>query len=431
MMETLLQYFQVQQKGSTIKTEIEASVTSFVSVVYIVAVNALILSQTGMNYNSVMIATILTTALSNMLMGLYAKSPLILAPGMSDNAFFTYILVGAFAFTWQESLSIVLIVGVLFFLLTYFNITGKLLLAIPATMIKAMSAGVGFFLIFLGLKNSEIIVSSPGSIVTLNNIFQPIPLTMLATLLMGLVLFVRNVRGNFLLTIIFGVIMSIILGVTDIGSFSYSLIDTNSLEPFIFQFDFSSILTINYWIAVFSLLILVVFQNLGTQISFLKTEDPSVLKKTLESNALSVVMASLLGCSSTCTSAEGGTGITVGGKSGLTSFLVGVYFLFTILLIPFIALIPLAVISALLVIVGSLLVAGNLKDIDFTDFTEYFPAILMVLMMVLTFNIADGIGWGFTFYTFIKVFSGKRATVSKTMYILSGVFVVYFVLKFM
>ncbi|MER1954639.1 MAG: NCS2 family permease [Desemzia incerta] len=430
MMIGIQQFFQIQEKGSNLKTEIEASVTSFVSVVYIVAVNALILSQTGMSYNSVMIATILTTALSNMLMGLYAKSPLILAPGMSDNAFFTYILVGAFAFTWQESLSIVLIVGILFFLLTYFNITGKLLLAIPGTMIKGMSAGVGFFLIFLGLKNSEIIVSSPGTIVALNNIFQPVPLTMLLTLLIGLVLFIRNVRGNFLLTIIFGVIVSIVLGVTDIGSFSYSLIDTNSLEPFLFQFDFSNVFTVNYWIAVFSLLILVVFQNLGTQISFLNSEDPTILKKTLESNALSVVLASVLGCSSTCTSAEGATGITVGGKSGLTSFLVGIYFLFTILLIPFIALIPLAVISALLVIVGALLIAGNLKDIDFTDFTEYFPAVIMVLMMVLTFNIADGIGWGFTFYTFLKVCSGKHAAVSKIMYVLSGVFVAYFVLKF-
>lgn len=429
-MTGIQQFFQIQEKGSNLKTEIEASVTSFVSVVYIVAVNALILSQTGMSYNSVMIATILTTALSNMLMGLYAKSPLILAPGMSDNAFFTYILVGAFAFTWQESLSIVLIVGILFFLLTYFNITGKLLLAIPGTMIKGMSAGVGFFLIFLGLKNSEIIVSAPETIVALNNIFQPVPLTMLLTLLIGLVLFVRNVRGNFLLTIIFGVIVSIVLGVTDIGSFSYSLIDTNTLEPFMFQFDFSNVFTVNYWIAVFSLLILVVFQNLGTQISFLNSEDPTVLKKTLESNALSVVLASVLGCSSTCTSAEGATGITVGGKSGLTSFLVGIYFLFTILLIPFIALIPLAVISALLVIVGALLIAGNLKDIDFTDFTEYFPAVLMVLMMVLTFNIADGIGWGFTFYTFLKVCSGKHAAVSKIMYVLSGVFVAYFVLKF-
>ncbi|MCI3028241.1 NCS2 family permease [Desemzia sp. C1] len=429
-MTGIQQFFQIQEKGSNLKTEIEASVTSFVSVVYIVAVNALILSQTGMSYNSVMIATILTTALSNMLMGLYAKSPLILAPGMSDNAFFTYILVGAFAFTWQESLSIVLIVGILFFLLTYFNITGKLLLAIPGTMIKGMSAGVGFFLIFLGLKNSEIIVSSPETIVALNNIFQPVPLTMLLTLLIGLVLFIRNVRGNFLLTIIFGVIISIVLGVTDIGSFSYSLIDTNSLEPFLFQFDFSNVFTVNYWIAVFSLLILVVFQNLGTQISFLNSEDPTILKKTLESNALSVVLASVLGCSSTCTSAEGATGITVGGKSGLTSFLVGIYFLFTILLIPFIALIPLAVISALLVIVGALLIAGNLKDIDFTDFTEYFPAVIMVLMMVLTFNIADGIGWGFTFYTFLKVCSGKHAAVSKIMYVLSGVFVAYFVLKF-
>ncbi|WP_086990623.1 solute carrier family 23 protein [Trichococcus flocculiformis] len=255
MMELLQELFHVKEKGSSLRTELLASATSFFSIVYIVAVNALILSQAGMDYNSVVIATILTTAVSNILMGLYANSPLILAPGMS--------------------------------------------------------AGVGFFLIFLGLKNGGIIVSSEGTIVALNNIFQPVPLTLLATLLVGLILFVKNVKGNFLLTIIFGVLISIALGVTDISSFSYSFIDLGSLEPFVFQLDFSGVLSMDYWVAVFSLLILVVFQNLGTQVSFLTSEQPKVLKRTLESNALSVMIAGLLGCSSICTSAEGATSIAV------------------------------------------------------------------------------------------------------------------------
>ena len=254
-MELLQELFHVKEKGSSLRTELLASATSFFSIVYIVAVNALILSQAGMDYNSVVIATILTTAVSNILMGLYANSPLILTPGMS--------------------------------------------------------AGVGFFLIFLGLKNGGIIVSSEGTIVALNNIFQPVPLTLLATLLVGLILFVKNVKGNFLLTIIFGVLISIALGVTDISSFSYSFIDLGSLEPFVFQLDFSGVLSMDYWVAVFSLLILVVFQNLGTQVSFLTSEQPKVLKRTLESNALSVMIAGLLGCSSTCTSAEGATSIAV------------------------------------------------------------------------------------------------------------------------
>ena len=311
MMELLQELFRVKEKGSSLRTEMLASATSFFSIVYIVAVNALILSQAGMDYNSVVIATILTTAVSNILMGLYANSPLILAPGMSDNAFFTYILVDAFAFTWQQSLSIIFIVGLLFFLLTHFNVVDQLLRSIPVTLIKGMSAGVGFFLIFLGLKNGGIIVSSEGTIVALNNIFQPVPLTLWATLLVGLILFVKNVKGNFLLTIIFGVLISIALGVTDISSFSYSFIDLGSLEPFVFQLDFSGVLSMDYWVAVFSLLILVVFQNLGTQVSFLTSEQPKVLKRTLESNALSVMIAGLLGCSSICTSAEGATSIAV------------------------------------------------------------------------------------------------------------------------
>lgn len=430
MMQVIHKHFRIHEKGSNIRTEIEAGVTSFASMVYIVAVNALILSATGMDYEAVMISTIIVSSLSCIMMGLFANTPMILAPGMSDNAFFTYTLVGALAFTWQQSLSIVFIVGILYWLICKFQLIDYLVQSMSDNLIYALSAGIGFFLMFLGLKNGEIIISNPATIVGLNNILQPVPLTTVLTLFLALFLYVRNVKFNFLLSIILGVILSYFLGVIDISNFSYDLIPVTAISSVLFQFDFSPILSFDYWVAVFSLLVLVLFQNLGTQLSFLGEERRYKINRTLQINAVSIILSSVLGCSSTCTNAEGSTGITVGGRTGITSILVGILFLLTLVLIPFIALIDISVISALLILVGAQIISGNLSKIDFTDFTEYFPGIFMVLMIILTFNIADGIGMGFIVYTFVKVAKKKTQHISPMMWGMTTIFLIYFLMTF-
>lgn len=421
--------FKINEKDSDLKTEIEASITSFVSIVYIIAVNALILSQTGMNYNAVLIATILITSISSLLMGLLANSPMIIAPGMSDNAFFTYTLVGAFAYTWQQSLSIVFLVGIIFLLLIRLNVIDYLLKSVSKSLIHSMSAGVGFFLMFLGLKNGEVIISSTSTLVSLNNILSPVPLTTLLTLFIALILTIINIKGSYLIAITSGVIISIALGITDISRFTYSLFDLDISMPHILEMDFSQITSLNYWIAVFSLLVLVIFQNLGTQLSFLGEEEEEKITTTLSVNAISVAVSGVLGSSSTCTSAEGGTGIAVGGRTGLTSFLVGIYFLFTVLFTPFIALIPLSVISALLILVGTQIISFNLSKIDTSDISEYFPGIMMIVMMLLTFNIASGVGFGFIFYIFIKLIKKEYRKISPVMYIMGILFLLYFLIS--
>lgn len=430
-MDVIQNYFKIHEKGSTIKTEIEAGVTSFASMVYIVAVNALVLSATGMDYEAVMLSTIFVSSISCILMGIFANTPMILAPGMSDNAFFTYTLVGALAFSWQQGLSIVFIVGVLYWLICRFRLVDYLVQSMSDNLIYALSAGIGFFLMFLGLKNGEIIISNPATIVGLNNILQPVPLTTLLTLFIALFLYVREIKFNFLLSILLGSIVSIVLGVVELSTFSYQLLPLSRMSSVFFQLDFTPILTFDYWVAVFSLLVLVLFQNLGTQLSFLGKERKYKINRTLEINAISVILASLLGCSSTCTNAEGSTGISVGGRTGVTSIFVGFLFVLTLFFIPFIALIDISVISALLILVGAQISAGNLSKIDFTDFTEFFPGIFMVLMIILTFNIADGIGMGFIVYTFIKVASNKVKEISLMMWGMTGIFMVYFVMNFL
>lgn len=427
-MPLLENFFKMSQNNSHIKTEIEASLTSFVSIVYIVAVNALILSQTGMNYYSVLLATVLITSISSIMMGLMVNSPMIIAPGMSDNAFFTYTLVGAFAFTWQQSLAVVFVVGVLFYLLIRFNVIDYLLQSISKSLVSSMSVGVGFFLIFLGLKNGEVIISHAETLVTLNDLFKPVPLTTMFTLMVALILTIMKIKGNYLIAIISGVGMSIFLGVTDITTFSYALKDIKLTSPHLFALDFSQSISLEFWIAVFSLLVLVVFQNLGTQLSFLGVRNEHKIKDTLSVNAISVAIAGIIGSSSTCTSAEGGTGIAVGGKTGLTSVLVGLYFLLTIFFIPFITLIPLSVIASLLILVGVEIIAVNFKNIDVSDVSEYFPGIMMITMMLLTFNIADGVGFGFIFYVLIKFVKREFTTITPVMYAISLLFILYFIL---
>lgn len=429
-MDAIHKHFKIHEKGSNIRTEIEAGVTSFASMVYIVAVNALILSATGMDYEAVMLSTIFVSSVSCIMMGVFANTPMILAPGMSDNAFFTYTLVGALAFTWQQSLSIVFIVGLLYWLICRFHLIDYLVQSMSNQLIYALSAGIGFFLMFLGLKNGEIIISNPATIVGLNNILQPVPLTTILTLFIALFLYVREVKFNFLLSILLGGILSIFLGVVDISNFSYQLIPITRMSSVLFQLDFSPILSFDYWVAVFSLLVLVLFQNLGTQLSFLGEEGKYKINRTLEINASSIILASLLGCSSTCTNAEGATGIAVGGRTGVTSILVGLLFILTLFLIPFIALIDISVISALLILIGAQIISGNLSKIDFTDFTEYFPGIFMILMMILTFNIADGIGMGFIVYTFIKLAKNKMQEISPIMWGMTVTFLIYFIMNF-
>lgn len=417
--------FQIRDNETTIRTEMLAGLTSFITIAYIIAVNGAILSIAGMPYEAATIATVLASIVGCMLMAFWAKSPLILAPGMGDNAFFVFTLVASFGLTWQQALAAVCIAGVMFFCISITKGVTCLSQTIPVSMIRALTAGIGLFIGFLGLKNGGVIVPSESTFVQLASLRDPHALTTILTLAIVVPLFLRRVKGNFLIGIIAGTLIGGGLGIVDFSnmdSFTFSMAGYDSL---LFAFDFSQFSSFHFWIAVFSLLMVILFANMGAQLGMLP--DNSKFRRSLQANALSIVAASMLGCSPTATVAESATGIASGGRSGLTPFIAGLLFIPALFLVPILKMIPNAAIAPVLIIVGCFMIQG-VKDIQWDDLTEAFPAFLMMLVMPLTFSIVNGIAFGFIAYPIVKIVTGRRSEITAAMYGIAVLFLIYFLL---
>ncbi|HHX60069.1 MAG TPA: NCS2 family permease [Epulopiscium sp.] len=416
----------VSKENSSIKIEVLAGLTSFVSISYIIAVNAALLSTTGMPYEAVAISTIICSVVACLLMSFLANSPLILVPGMGDNTFFVFTLVGSFGLSWQQALAVVLFAGIIFILTSVTKIASRLVETIPQSLISGMSAGIGLFVAFLGLKNGGIIVASESTFVTLGELNSPVALTTIITLVIILVLYLRNVQGSFLIGIISGTVIGYFFGIVDTAPLTGGALSLTNFNQVVLAFDFSQIFTVNFWIAVFSLSMFTIFQNMGVQLGMLPDEEK--FPKSFLANGIAVAIASALGCCSIASAAEGAAGVAAGGKTGLTSLVAGLLFIPAIFLLPLFKLIPMSAVSPILMIVGCLMFSYNIKDIKFKDFTEAFPVYLMLMMMPLSFNIANGIAFGFIFHTLLKVITGRKLEISKSVYVISFLFLLYFIL---
>ncbi|URN96714.1 MAG: NCS2 family permease [Candidatus Pristimantibacillus lignocellulolyticus] len=425
MFKGLFKLFHLKEEKTTIRTEVVAGLTSFMTVAYIIAVNGAILSLAGMPYEAATIVTVICSFIGCMLMALWANSPLILVPGMGDNAFFVFTLVFSLGLTWQQALAAVFIAGLVFIVTSITKGADYLSRSIPKSMIHAITAGIGLFIAFLGLKNGGLIVASEGTFVTLAKLSDPYALTTILTLLISLPLFMRQVKGSFLITIIVGTGIGALLGIVDFSALSDLSISLKGYGELFFALDFSGIGTLNFWTAVFSLSMVIIFQNMGAQLGMLPNK--SKFKKSFQANAISVISAGLLGCSPMTTAAESATGIASGGRTGLTSFTTGLLFVPALFLIPLFKIIPNSAIAPVLIIVGCLMVT-SIKEISFSDFTEAFPAYLMLAIMPLSFSIANGIAFGFIAYPILKIAVGRRKEISLTMYFIAFFFILYFIL---
>lgn len=402
-----------------------AGLTSFITIAYIIAVNGAILHIAGMPYEAAIIGTVFASIAGCMLMAFWAKAPLIITPGMGDNAFFVFTLVFAFGLTWQQALAAVLIAGCVFFLTSVTKGASYLSKTIPVAMIRGLTAGIGMFIGFLGLKNGGVIIASESTFVQLASINDPHVLTTLITLIIVVVLFLRGVKGNFLIGIIAGTLIGVLFGIVDFSqmdSFGFSL---SGYEDVLFAYDFSQLSSFNFWVAVFSLAMVIIFSNMGAQLGMLP--DRSKFERSFQANSVSIIVSSMLGSCATTTVAEGATGIAAGGRSGMTPFVAGLLFIPALFLVPILKLIPNAAIAPILIIVGCLMIQG-VKDIKWSDFTEAFPAFLMMAVMPLSFSIVNGIAFGFIAYPIVKLATGRRAEISMTMYVIAGLFLLYFVL---
>lgn len=420
-------------KTMKLRTELIAGVTTFLTMSYILAVNPAILMSTGMNQGALFTATALASAIATLLLAFMAKLPFAQAPSMGLNAFFAYTLCQAMGYSWQNSLAILLIEGVIFMLITLFNVREMIFNAIPNNLRYAISAGIGMFIAFIGLKNAGIIVAKEGTFVGLGEFTTPCLLGIFATLLSG-VLMARNVKGSLFWGIIATTLIGIPLGVTVFPDHWLPVSAPQDISPIFCKFDFSGLLNLKTFLVVFSLLIVNIFDTIGTLMGLAEKtgivrEDGSIphVSEAMMSDAIGTTCGAMLGSSTISTYIESASGIAEGGRSGVTSLVVGVMFLLSLFLSPIFLLIPSAATSGALIMVGVLML-DSVKKINLQDMTEAFPAFITMITMVLCYSIADGICLGILSFVIMKLCTHRWKDLNWTLCILSILFVLNFAL---
>lgn len=420
-------------KTMKMRTEIIAGATTFLTMSYILAVNPGILSSTGMDKGALFTGTALASAIATLLLAFMAKLPFAQAPSMGLNAFFAYTLCQAMGFSWQQSLAIMLFEGIAFIIITFFNVRELILGAIPANLRYAISAGIGMFIAFIGLKNAEIIVQREGTFIGLGEFTAPCLLGILAILLSG-ILMARNVKGALFWSIIATTIVGIPMGVTNIPSGWMPVSAPQDISPIFCKFDFNGLFTLKTALVVFSLLIINIFDTIGTLMGLadktgIVREDGSIphVREAMMSDAIGTTCGAALGSSTLTTYVESASGIAEGGKSGLTSFVVGILFLIALFLSPIFLLIPSAATSGALVMVGVLMI-DSVKKIELDNISEAFPAFITMITMILCYSIADGICLGILAYVVMKACTKQWNKLNWTLCILSILFILNFIL---
>ena len=423
-------YFKLKENKTDVKTEILAGITTFMTMVYILAVNPGMLSETGMDFGGVFTATALSAGVATLIMALYAKYPFALAPGMGLNAFFTYSVCIGMKQSWQFALTAVLVEGIIFILLSLLKVREAIFDLIPLSLKKAVSAGIGLFIALVGLKNAGIIVANEGTTIGLGDLTANASIVALLGLIVIAILYARNVKGALLIGIIIATIIGIPLGVTTLpeGFKIFSL--PPSLKDVAFKFvPFSEIMTKDFWIIVVTFLFVDIFDTVGTlagvasKSGMLDKEGklPRV-SRALTADAVGTIFGACMGTSTVTTFVESPAGVAAGGRTGLTSVTTGIMFILALFIAPLFAIIPAAATAPVLVVVGVFMMSA-VMEINWHDLTEAVPAFLTIAMMPFAYSIAEGIVFGIVSYTLIKTFTGKAKDVSALMWVLSVLFV--------
>lgn len=417
---------------ASVRTEVVAGATTFLTMSYILAVNPAILATTGMDKGALFTATALAAAISTLLLAFMAKLPFAQAPSMGLNAFFAFTMCQAMHLSWQQSLAALVVEGVVFILITFMNVREKILESIPRNLRYSISAGIGMFIAFIGLKNAGIVVANPDTFVALGNFTPEAILGIVAIVLSG-VLTARRVKGALFIAIIIATLVGLPMGVTVMPDGWLPVSEPHSVAPIFCQFDFDGFFTINMLVVIFSLLIINIFDTVGTLVGLAEKTgvvrpDGSIprVKEAMLSDAIGTTCGAMLGSSTVTTYIESASGIAEGGRTGLTSLVTGFLFIAALLLSPLFLLIPSAATSGALVMVGVLMI-DSVKKIELNDVTEAFPSFITMITMVLCYSIADGICLGILSYVVMKVCTGKFKNISVTLVILSLLFILKFV----
>nr|WP_314660526.1 NCS2 family permease [uncultured Porphyromonas sp.] len=416
-----------------LRTELMAGLTTFLTMSYILAVNPDILSSTGMDKGAVFTATALSSAIGTLLIAFLAKLPFAQAPSMGINAFFSFTLVMGMGYSWQAALAAVFVEGIIFILLTVFNIREQIVRCIPKNLRFAISAGIGFFIAFIGLKNAGIIVASEATFVTLGA-FTPVATLAVIGIILSAVLMVLRVRGALFYSIILCTLIGIPMGVTQIPEGFVPVSLPKSIAPTFLQFDFGALLNLDMALTIFALVFMDIFNTVGTLIgAAAKTEmmddegNVRHIKEAMLADAVATSVGAVCGTSTVTTFVESSAGIAEGGRTGMTALATAGLFVVSLFLAPLFLLIPSAATTGALVLVGVLMLS-SIQDIDLMDISEAMPSFITVLTMVLTYNIAEGMSLGLISYTLVKLLSGQWRQVSLTLYIVSTLLVLRYIM---
>lgn len=427
-------YFKITENKSTLRTEIIAGITTFMTMVYILAVNPSILSAAGMDKDAVFTATALSAVVATLVMALVAKLPFALAPGMGLNAFFAFTVVLGMGYTWEFALTAVFLEGIVFLLLTAFNIRELIVNSIPLNLKHAVSVGIGLFIAFIGLKGTGLIIDNPATLVSLGDMKNPAVWVGLAGVLIIGVLLVKQVKGAILIGILSSTIIGLIVGVTVIPEGFTFVSLPPSIEPIFFKFDFSQVFTIDMLIVLFTFLFVDMFDTVGTLVgvsskSGMLDEQGRVprVKQALFADSIGTFVGAILGTSTVTTYVESAAGVAEGGKTGMTALTVAIMFALSLFFAPVFMVIPAAATAPALIIVGLMMISPITK-VDLNDFTESIPAFFTIIMMPLTYSIAEGIVFGMLSYVLLKLLTGRLKEIKPIMYVIAVLFIIKFMM---
>lgn len=424
--------FRLKEKKTNVKTEIMAGITTFMTMSYILAVNPQILGDAGMDKGAVFTATIIASIIAILIMALYANLPFALAPGMGLNAFFTYTVVMTMGKSWEFALAAVFIEGIIFILLTFFNVREAIFNAIPRSLKTAVSVGIGLFIALIGLLNSTVIVKNDVGL-GLGNLVSKESFIFFIGLLIMAVLTARKTKGALLIGIVISTIIALFTGVSKLPEGGIIQLPP-SLSPIAFKLDFSSMFSLEMFSVVFAFLFVDLFDTIGT-LTGVATKAKMLDEngqlpnagRALFADSIGTTLGALLGTSTVTTFVESATGVAEGGRTGLTALSTGFCFFLSIFFYPLITIIPAQATAAALVMVG-LFMIDSIVDINFGDFTESFPAFMTIIMMPFAYSIAEGIAFGMISYASVKLLTGKGKEVSPLVYVLALVFLLRYLL---
>ena len=438
-MDFIEKCFKLKENKTTFKTELMAGLTTFMTMAYILVVNPSILSTTGMDAGALLTATCIASALGTFFMAFFANYPFVLAPGMGLNAYFAFTICAQKGYSWHVALAAVFVEGIIFIILSAVNVREAIFNAIPANMKKAVSVGIGMYIAFIGLQNAGVVINNASTCVSLGDVKTvPVALALIGTII-TLVLVIRKVKGALLVGILITWILGIIcqlagVYVVDVEAGVYSLIPTGlisappSIAPIAGKLSFSGISIFDFIVVIFAFLFVDLFDTLGTLIGvstkagFLDKEGKLPrIKGALFADALATTVGAVLGTSTVTTFVESASGVSDGGRSGLTALTAGVLFLVALLFSPILTTIPSFATTPALVVVG-LMMVENVRDIDFSDYTEGFPAFMTILMMVVCYSISEGLVFGVISYVLLKLFGGRKNELNPVIVIIAILF---------